>query len=154
MKSNRLKLLLSTVGIVVLLAGTPFVYAAGQQQGMEGQSMNKQSQSQLNLSRSYQSDHIIGIKVRNNNGQDIGKISQIIFDDNGQATYVVLSTGGILGMATKDYVVPWSRLNLRHGQKYASIDVQKDQVSSEFSAFEEQQQQPSKTEQPGEEESD
>ncbi|MGD8559885.1 MAG: PRC-barrel domain-containing protein, partial [Gammaproteobacteria bacterium] len=115
--------------------------------------MSKQSQSQLDLSQSYQSDNIIGMEVKNNDGQNIGKISQIIFDNNGQATYVVLSTGGILGMATKDYVVPWDLVNLKHGQKYARINVQKDEISTEFSAFEVEQQ-PSKTEKPSEEESD
>ena len=116
-----------------MLAGAPMIQAA-EQTGME--SGKTTSGAALDLTTSYRSDKVIGMTVKNTTGEDLGEISQIILDNNGQATHVVLSAGGVLGMAEEEYVVPWNQVQLSQGRDHAVIDVQKNAISSEFSAFE------------------
>jgi sporulation protein YlmC with PRC-barrel domain len=123
-----------------MLAGAPLIQAA-EQSGMESGkpasgAMQQPSGAAPDLSTSYRSDKVIGIKVKNTTGVDLGEISQIILDNNGQATHVVLSAGGVLGMAEEEYIVPWNQVQLTRGQDHAIIEVQKNAISSEFSAFE------------------
>jgi sporulation protein YlmC with PRC-barrel domain len=136
----------STACIITLgmLAGAPLAQAAEQSttgSGMEtttpgSGAMQRAPGSLPDLSTSYRSDKIIGMDVKNSAGEELGEISQIILDSNGQATHVVLSAGGVLGVAAEDYIVPWNKVQLSRGDEHAVIDVQKDAISSEFSAFE------------------
>jgi len=140
-----------------LLAASGAIQAReyGDQQGMMGskeqgmetmqqQTQQMQHQTQTtqefprtpDLATSYQTNRLIGMKVQNREGQDLGKISELILDENGQITHAVLATGGYLGVGGHKYVVPWNRLDLSRTRDTALVDVPKDQVSSEFSAFE------------------
>jgi sporulation protein YlmC with PRC-barrel domain len=50
---------------------------------------------------------LIGTKVRNNDGEDLGQIKDIVFDfASGDVTYAVLSFGGLLGLGDKYFAVP------------------------------------------------
>lgn len=89
-----------------------------------------------NMTGTYLSDNLIGMEVRNSLGENLGEISQLSIDQSGQVTHAVLSTGGVLGVAEEDYAVPWNRLELSKGREYAQIDVNMDEIPSEFSAFE------------------
>ena len=158
---KRSGLVIATTCALGMLTGAPLVYGAehqgesgmqdsapggGMQQegGMrqEGGMMQQQGQMQQeyqrtpDLATAYRTEKLIGLKVKNNRGEDLGQISQLILNQNGQTTHAVLATGGVLGVGQKEYFVPWNRINIRQGQGYANIDVSKDQISSEFSAFE------------------
>lgn len=138
-----MKHLKSTTACVItlgMLAGTPLIQAA-EQSGMErgkptSGAMQQQSGAAPDLSTSYRSDKLIGMDVKNSAGEELGEISQIILDSNGQATHVVLSSGGVMGVAAKEYIVPWNQVRLTQGDDHALIDVPKNEISSEFSAFE------------------
>ena len=43
-------------------------------------------------------DALIGMNVYNANGDKVGQVRDILFNENGQATGVVLSVGGVLGL--------------------------------------------------------
>ena len=50
---------------------------------------------------------MIGTNVRNQQGEDLGKIKEFMIDTrSGQVEYVVLSFGGFLGMGDKYFAVP------------------------------------------------
>lgn len=141
-----MKHLVSTTACIItlgMLAGAPLIQAAEQStgSGMErttpgSGAMQRSPGSLPDLSTSYRSDKLIGMNVKNSAGEELGEISQIILDSNGQATHVVLSAGGVLGVAETDYIVPWNQVQLTAGGDHALIDVQKNAISSEFSAFE------------------
>lgn len=141
-----MKHLRSTTACVItlgMLAGAPLIQAAGQSSDSSAQSgqpasgaMQRSPGTAPDLSASYRSDKLIGMKVKNNTGEELGEISKIILDTNGQATHVVLSSGGVLGVAADEYVIPWNQVQLTQGSDHALIDVQKNAISSEFSAFE------------------
>ena len=55
---------------------------------------------------------LIGMKVKNRQDEDLGKISELVVDyQSGKIAYAVLSSGGILGMETK-WLPCHSRLSL------------------------------------------
>jgi sporulation protein YlmC with PRC-barrel domain len=59
-----------------------------------------------------------GNEVRSSDGEDIGKISDIMLDvRSGRIAYAVLSEGGFLGMGTKLHAIPWSALTLDTAEK-------------------------------------
>jgi len=63
------------------------------------------------------SDSLLGTKVRNQQGQDIGEVSKLMIDpQQGTITSVVIRQGGTLGMGGKDVSVPWNALKLQRGQ--------------------------------------
>ncbi|MFT3894379.1 MAG: PRC-barrel domain-containing protein [Anaerolineales bacterium] len=54
--------------------------------------------------------------VWNQNGEEIGEVKDMVIDvDNAMITYVVVGTGGFLGVGDKDVIVPWNMLTLQTG---------------------------------------
>jgi len=59
-------------------------------------------------------DSINGDKVVNTDGDHIGKIDELMIDlQDGKIAYTVVSHGGILGIGTKLFAIPWQALTLR-----------------------------------------
>ncbi|WP_410508688.1 PRC-barrel domain-containing protein [Methanosarcina hadiensis] len=59
-------------------------------------------------------DTIKGDKVVNTDGDHIGKIDELMIDlQDGKVAYAVVSHGGILGIGTKLFAIPWQALTLR-----------------------------------------
>jgi len=57
-------------------------------------------------------DDVIGVNVKNLQGEDIGEVKEIMLDKvSGEVEYVVLSYGGFLGMRDKLFALPWGVLN-------------------------------------------
>lgn len=55
---------------------------------------------------------VIGRKVVNPQGENLGKIEEVMLDATpGRVAYAVLSFGGFLGVADKLFAVPWSALH-------------------------------------------
>jgi sporulation protein YlmC with PRC-barrel domain len=81
----------------------------------------------------YRSKTIVGMKVKNPLGEDVGKISELVLDaEKGTIQYAALSVGGFLGVGGKMYAVPWKSLVLNHGEKdtFFVLDVDKDKLAS------------------------
>jgi len=57
------------------------------------------------------SSKVVGMSIYNNNNQDIGKIKDIAFDNNGIRAYIV-SVGGFLGMGDHYVAVSPSAVNI------------------------------------------
>ncbi len=56
---------------------------------------------------------LIGAKVVNQQGEQLGKIEDVVLTpDRGGINYVVLSHGGVLGVAEKYFAVPWSQFGV------------------------------------------
>jgi len=53
---------------------------------------------------------IIGTRIKNAAGKDLGEIDQLLIDRNGKVTHVVIGLGGVAGVGEKKVVVPWSEL--------------------------------------------
>lgn len=70
---------------------------------------------------------LIGDDVKNPEGEDLGKIEEIMIDvDNGRVAYAVLSFGGFLGIGNKLFAVPWSAMALDVEDEAFVLDVDKE----------------------------
>jgi len=68
-----------------------------------------------------------GTQVRNSEGDDLGKIEEIMLDQtSGKVAYAVLSFGGFMGMGDKLFAIPWKAISLDQENKKAILDVQPD----------------------------
>jgi sporulation protein YlmC with PRC-barrel domain len=56
-----------------------------------------------------------GMKVRNDRGENLGAIDEMVFDiRKGSAKYAALSFGGVAGFGTKLFAIPMSAMTLKH----------------------------------------
>lgn len=54
------------------------------------------------------SSSLIGDRVKNSQGEDLGRIEEIAIDQSsGRVAYLVLSFGGVLGLGDKFFAIPW-----------------------------------------------
>jgi sporulation protein YlmC with PRC-barrel domain len=72
-----------------------------------------------------------GNKVISSDGEDIGKVKDIMLDvGSGRIAYVVLSSGGFLGIGDKLLAIPWSALTLDTLQKCFVLDMAAERVKN------------------------
>jgi sporulation protein YlmC with PRC-barrel domain len=67
---------------------------------------------------------VIGRKVVNPQGENLGKVEEIMIDAiPGRVAYAVLSFGGLLGVGDKLFAVPWNALdwNPQKGEQIVSF---------------------------------
>ena len=56
---------------------------------------------------------LTGDDIVNRRGQTLGKVSEIMIDvPRGRIAYVVMSTGGFLGLGDKLFALPWAALSI------------------------------------------
>jgi sporulation protein YlmC with PRC-barrel domain len=68
-------------------------------------------------------------RVRNPQGEDLGKIEEIIIDmDLGRVAYAILSFGGFLGVGNKWVPVPWDSLVLHQDEKVLVLNIEKEKI--------------------------
>jgi hypothetical protein len=73
-----------------------------------------------------------GDKVVNEEGEDLGKITDIMIDvPKGRVAYAVLSFGGFLGMGDKLFAVPWNALTLDASEHCFVLNVDKETLKKE-----------------------
>jgi sporulation protein YlmC with PRC-barrel domain len=74
---------------------------------------------------------LMGEDVVNRNDDDLGDIKEIMIDmRTGEVAYAVLSFGGLLGIGSKLFAVPWQALQLDTVNKRFVLDVSKDRLES------------------------
>lgn len=84
------------------------------------------------MARRWQkADDLMGKKVVNAAGEDLGKLKNIVVDANsGRALYGVLSVGGALGIGDKLFAVPWRSLSLGDDAKAFTLSVDKETLKN------------------------
>ena len=58
-------------------------------------------------------DSIIGAKIRDVNGEEIGQVKQLMLTPEGRIQYAVLALGGVLGVGGEEVAVPWQSLQVK-----------------------------------------
>ncbi len=72
-----------------------------------------------------------GDKVVSSDGEDVGKIKEIMLDVyTGRIAYAVLSSGGFLGIGDKLLAIPWSALTLDTDRKCFLLTATADKVKN------------------------
>lgn len=109
-------------------AGSSNAPAAAQPSGDTGQSatniLTQQSDKEM------RANTLIGASVRNPQDEKVGKIQDLVLDENGSISAAVISVGGFLGIGDKHVAVPWHEVKLEDGGKTAVIAMNKDQLKA------------------------
>jgi len=72
---------------------------------------------------------LTGDRVRNQAGDDLGKIEEIMIDlENGRVAYAVLSFGGFLGIGDKLFMVPWGAMKVDQTTHEFVLDARREQL--------------------------
>jgi sporulation protein YlmC with PRC-barrel domain len=74
---------------------------------------------------------IIGDKVVNRSGENLGKIEELMLDlEKGRVAYAVLSFGGFLGLGDKHFALPFEALKLDANQECFILDIDKEKLKN------------------------
>jgi sporulation protein YlmC with PRC-barrel domain len=66
--------------------------------------------------------NLIGAKVVSVAGENIGKVANLILNDDGKVEAVVIRVGGFLGLGGKNVAVTYDSLNIARNRKGDAID--------------------------------
>lgn len=73
-----------------------------------------------------------GNTVYTSDGEDVGKISEIMLDvRGGRIAYAVLTSGGFLGMGGTLHAIPWNALTLDTDEKCFRVDITADRIQND-----------------------
>lgn len=82
-----------------------------------------------NDTRVLSASSITGTDVINHNGEDIGKIEEVMIDTRmGHIAYVVLSFGGIMGLGNKLFAIPWGAFMIHSENEKFVLNVAKEKL--------------------------
>ena len=85
----------------------------------------------LNTPRTLSATTIVGDRVFDPEGQDVGRIHELMLDlNNGRIAYAVLSFGGFLGIGDRLFALPWDLLTLDAPNHAFVLDVTREQLES------------------------
>ena len=74
---------------------------------------------------------LAGSEVRNPKGERLGKVEDVMIDTTtGRVAYVVLSTGGFLGLGDRLFAIPWQIFQLDAAENRFILDVGKETLKS------------------------
>ena len=77
----------------------------------------------------HTSSELIGTRIKNAEGKDIGEIDQLVIDPtSGNVTHVVVGLGGLLGVGETKVVVPFSDIKLGAQHQGARAIITMDQA--------------------------
>lgn len=101
--------------LTVSILGLALAVTASAQTRTSGETSGKaQRQAWARPSTAVEGKQIVGMKVKNDQGKDVGEIDQLIVDPaDGKITHVVLGRGGMLGVGEQKVVLAWSDLKIQ-----------------------------------------
>lgn len=96
-------------------------------QERQKESVERSREANQEMQQVSRASKIIGTKVKNPNGENLGDIKELVIDpENGQVVYAVVSFGGVLGMGNKLFAIPWRALHWTRDKEYYVLDLDKD----------------------------
>ncbi|HEX9449655.1 MAG TPA: PRC-barrel domain-containing protein [Dongiaceae bacterium] len=75
-------------------------------------------------------DKLIGMKVYNPNGDEVGKVKDVLFAPDGSVKGVVLSIGGVLGIGAKPVGLQWKEIEVQPQNEAATVKFTKEQLEA------------------------
>jgi sporulation protein YlmC with PRC-barrel domain len=73
-------------------------------------------------------DKLIGTSVYNMEGQEVGSVEDIVFDQEGKIVGVVLKVGGMLGIGGKSVGIKWNEVQVSPAEEIMTIAYSQDQL--------------------------
>jgi sporulation protein YlmC with PRC-barrel domain len=73
-------------------------------------------------------DKLIGTSVYNAEGQEVGSVQDIVFDQDGKIVGVVLKVGGLLGIGGKSVGIKWDEVQVMPQEGTVRVNYSEDQL--------------------------
>jgi sporulation protein YlmC with PRC-barrel domain len=113
-------------------------YTPGTMQGDQGRAgrdqspMDRQDYMSSTPADGMQASNLMGATVRTPRDEDVGSVSDLIIDANGQVVGIVIGVGGFLGMGERDVAIGWDRVTKsgRSDELDLRIDMTEDDLRS------------------------
>ncbi|HVP79386.1 MAG TPA: PRC-barrel domain-containing protein [Thermodesulfobacteriota bacterium] len=80
--------------------------------------------------RPYEATEIVGTKVRDPQGEEVGKIDDLVFDNEGRISFAIVGYGGFLGIDQNLVAVPANFLSYVEEPRHFVLDATKEKVLS------------------------
>lgn len=97
---------------------------------------DKDNQANVNVAHVFRSAEFIGLPVMNKAGENLGKIDDLVIDmKSGEVFYAALAHGGVAGIGSKLFAVPFEKMTFVFGEpskansRHFVFDVTKDQLA-------------------------
>lgn len=72
----------------------------------------------------YFSSNIVGHEVMNRrDNKVVGKVNELLIDENGQIGAVIMSTGGVMGLGQKDLAIAWDQVERKVDGESITLSV-------------------------------
>lgn len=79
-----------------------------------------------------EASNLIGASVRTTDDDEVGSVSDLIIDENGQVVAIVVGVGGFLGMGEKDVAIGWGEIETSgtSDDQELRVDVTREELRS------------------------
>ena len=92
--------------------------------------MNHQISMTKGWNRPYDATEIIGTQVKDSQGEEVGKIDDLVFDEEGRISFAVIGYGGFLGMGQNLVAVPVNSLSNAEEPRHFVLDATKEKIQA------------------------
>jgi len=96
-----------------------------------------QGEAGVAIAHTLRTNDIIGLPVKNNRHEDVGKINDLVVDmKTGEVRYAALSFGGVAGIGSKLFAIPWQNMTFMYGEpnkansRHFMFDVTKEHLEN------------------------
>ncbi len=80
--------------------------------------------------RPFEATEILGTKVRDARGEEVGKIDDLVFDNEGRISFAIIGYGGFLGIGQNLVAVPVNSLSYVEEPRHFVLDATRERVQS------------------------
>ncbi len=80
--------------------------------------------------RPYAASEIVGTQVKDDQGEFLGKVKDLVFDKEGRISFAVLGYGGFLGIGQNLVAVPITSLSYVKESRYFAMNTTKENIQS------------------------
>jgi sporulation protein YlmC with PRC-barrel domain len=115
-----------SVAVIGALALALPALAAAQQEQQRGERVDRQQQHQHQQhgekavrqieANQFQVDKLAGTDIKNQDGDTIGTVDDVLLDKDGRVAAVIVSTGGVLGIGEKTVALNWDQVEVTRDQ--------------------------------------
>jgi sporulation protein YlmC with PRC-barrel domain len=115
---------------LVILTAMTFI-AFGFASGASAAGMDKPAGSAAVMDQSMgKVSALIGKDVKDIKGEDLGKVKELIHDQDGKISLAIVSRGDITAEGAKDVAVPFSALSFNEGEEHFTLNTSKEQFAN------------------------
>lgn len=86
---------------------------AGMQTTADGHKSGMQNRDYISAvpAKGREASNLMGAEVKTTRDEEVGSVSDLIIDHNGQVLAIVVGVGGFLGMGEKDVAIGWGHID-------------------------------------------